>query len=49
MRIGDDFTVTVRDQGTRGSRVLWNVIGGTKENNTLIFSTYGGMVENEIN
>lgn len=49
MRIGDDFTVTVRDQGTRGSKVLWNVIGGTKENNTLIFSTYGGMVENEVN
>lgn len=49
MRIGDDFTVTVRDKGTRGSRVLWNVVGGTKETNTLIFSTYGGMVENEIN
>lgn len=49
MKIGDDFTVTVRDKGTRGSRVLWNVVGGTKENNTLIFSTYGGMVENEIN
>lgn len=48
MHIGDDFKIVITEKGESDSRVIWNFLSGTKSNNSYIFATFGGVVENEI-
>ncbi|MBY6773689.1 hypothetical protein [Clostridium botulinum] len=49
MNINDDFSVSVEDKSFSGARIFWNFMGKGSNQNSVIFSTYGGVIENEAN